>query len=297
MNLLFKGLKRNSGFLFILPSFFIITVIYIIPLFMNGYFSFTNYNVIQPPEWIGTGNFTSLGKDPYFKTSVINTAIYTAIVVPIQTVFALVLANLIATFCRDKFGNFIKSSLFIPVISSMILVGVIWRIMLGTESGIINNLLGIFGISGLNWLGDKYLAMISISIVSIWKNVGYFLVIYYAGIMDIPKSYYEAAKVDGASHLQQFRYITLPSLKPITFLVVTLGTIWSFQVFDLVYVMTGGGPGTSTLTLVLYIYQTAFKQFNMGYASAISFILLLLILVVSGLQNLLFREKNAKGGS
>lgn len=291
-----KKLKNNSGFLYILPSFILILVFSIIPLGMTGYYSFTQYNVIQQAEWIGMTNYSSLMQDSFFKSGLSNTLIYTVIVVPIQTIISLVLADLIATYCRDKFGSFIKSALFIPVISSMILVGTIWKFLLATEGGLINEFLGLFGVSEFNWLGSKTLAMISICLVSIWKNVGYFLVIYYAGIMDIPRSHYEAAQVDGATRLQQFRYITLPSLKPITYLVVTLGTIWSFQVFDLVYTMTGGGPGRSTLTMVLNIYQNAFKQYKMGYASAISFVLFILILLISGLQKRLFNEKKQKQG-
>ena len=121
--------------------------------------------------------------------------------------------------------------------------------------------------------------MLSVCIVSVWKNVGYFLVIYYAGIMDIPKELYEASKVDGANGIQCFFRITLPGLKNITYLVLTLGMIWSFQVFDLVYTMTGGGPGTSTITLVMTIYNAAFKEYNMGYASAVALLLFVFVLL------------------
>lgn len=291
---LVRRFRNNSGILYILPSFILILTFSLIPLFMTGYYSFTQYNVIQPAEWIGLGNYSKLMNDAFFKSSVINTLVYTAIVVPIQTILSVMLADMIAFYLRGRYGSFIRSALFVPVISSMILVGTVWSFLLATENGFINQLLGIIGIEGPNWLGDKTLAMISICIVSIWKNVGYFLVIYYAGILDIPRSHYEAAQVDGATRLQQFRFITLPSLKPITYLVVTLGMIWSFQVFDLVYTMTGGGPGRSTLTMVLTIYQNAFKHYKMGYASAISFVMFLLVMVILGLLNTLFREKKAK---
>lgn len=286
-----KTLKKNRGILYILPSFVLILVFSIIPLFMTGYFSFTQYNVINPPEWIGLKNYASLMNDKFFTASVKNTLLYTVVVVPLQTLISVVLADVIANRFRNKFGDVVRSALFIPVISSMILVGTVWKFLLATDTGLINGILDFFGISGPNWLGTQALAMTSICIVSIWKNVGYFLVIYYAGIMDIPRSYYEAAEVDGATHWQQFWNITIPCLKPITYLVVTLGTIWSFQVFDLVYTMTGGGPGRSTLTLVLIIYQYAFKQYKMGYACAVSLVLFIIVLVVTLLQKLLFREK------
>lgn len=286
-----KKLKKHSGIMYVLPSFALILLFSIIPLFMTGYYSFTKYNVMQPAQWIGISNYLQLLGDQFFKSSIINTVIYTLLTVPVQTILALLVANTLATKFRGKFGGFIKSALFIPVISSMILVGTVWKFLLATENGIINEFLAIFHIPGVNWLGGQAIAMISICIVSIWKNVGYFLVIYYAGIMDIPRSYYEAAEVDGATPWQRLRYITLPCLKPITYLVVTLGTIWSFQVFDLVYAMTGGGPGRATLTMVLTIYQNAFKQYKMGYASAISMVLLILVLIVSALQKIAFRDK------
>ncbi|QUI25683.1 sugar ABC transporter permease [Vallitalea pronyensis] len=258
---------------------------------MDFYYSFTDYNIVQPSTFAGLKNYSYLIKDPFIRAAVRNTFVYTIIVVPTQTILALVLANLLAKLCRNRWGNFVRSSLFIPVISSMILVGSIWRIFLRTDGGFINNVLRVIGISNINWLGDKDLALISICIVAIWKSVGYFLVIYYAGIMDIPSSLYEAAKVDGATPVQQFFNITLPMLKPITYLVVTLGTIWSFQVFDLVYTMTGGGPGFATNTLVLNIYTSAFKEYRMGYASAISILLLIMILCVSVIQKATFDRK------
>lgn len=286
-----KTLKKNSGFLYVLPSFILILAFSVIPLFMTGYYSFTKYNVVNPPEWVGLQNYTSLLNDAFFKASVKNTLIYTVVVVPLQTMVSVFLADIIANRFRNRFGNIIRSALFIPVISSMILVGTVWKFLLATDTGLINNIITALGLKGPNWLGTQTLAMVSICIVSIWKNVGYFLVIYYAGIMDIPRSYYEAAEVDGATRWQQFRFITLPCLKPITYLVVTLGTIWSFQVFDLVFTMTGGGPGRSTLTMVLIIYQYAFKQYKMGYACAVSLVLLVLVLVVSLIQKRIFKDK------
>lgn len=277
--------------MYILPSFILILLFSIIPLFMTLYFSFTKYNVINAPEWIGFKNYTALFQDSFFKASVKNTIVYTLLVVPLQTLLSLFLADIIAKQFRNRFGTFIRMVLFIPVISSMILVGMVWKFLLSTDNGIVNMILTFLRLPRINWLGTQNTAMISICMTSIWKNVGYFLVIYYAGIMEIPLSYYESAKVDGASRWQEFFYITLPSIKPITYLVVTLGTIWSFQVFDLVYSMTGGGPGRSTLTLVLIIYQYAFKQYKMGYACAVSFVLFLLVLLVSAMQKIAFRER------
>lgn len=226
-----------------------------------------------------------------------NTAVYTLIVVPVQTVLSMIIAYLLARRCTKRWGSFVRSALFIPVITSMILTSAVWRLLLSSNpEGVVNVICSFFGMGTVNWLGSRWPALISVCIIGVWKNVGYFMVIFYAGMMDIPSSLYEAATVDGAGSARQFFFITLPMLKPITYLVVTLGTIWSFQVFDLVYTLTGGGPGRSTMTLVLTIYNSAFKDYKMGYASMVSVILLVLVLLISLLQKLAFRQKGGKEG-
>ena len=279
-----------QGILYVLPSFFLIVTFSLIPIVMSFFFSFTKYNIVQAPEWAGISNYLRLLKDPYIKASLINTFIFTLGTVPVQTILSLIIAAVLAEKFRHKFGGFVKSSLFVPVIASAILVGTLWSFLLN-QRGIVNEFLGLFGLEAVNWLGRKSTAMFSICLVSVWKNVGYFLVIYYAGIMDIPKSQYEAAEVDGANCIQKFFRITLPSLKPVTYLVVILGTIWSFQVFDLVYNMTGGGPGTATQTLVLTIYNAAFKEYNMGYASAVAMLMFVFVLLVNAIQKIFLKEK------
>lgn len=260
---------------------------------MTAGYSLTEYNVLQAPEFVGLANYEGILKDPYIASSLINTGIYTIIVVPIQTILSMVIAYLLARKCRNRFGGFVRSALFIPVITSMVLTATIWRLLLaGDPQGVINSIIGIFGMEPVNWLGKSWPALLSVCVIGIWKNVGYFMVIFYAGMMDIPVSLYESATVDGAGAFRQFISITLPMLKPITYLVITLGTIWSFQVFDLVYTLTGGGPGRATMTLVLTIYNSAFKDYKMGYASAVSMIFLAVVLIVSFIQKIAFREKD-----
>ena len=280
--------EAAQGFLYILPSLVLILVFSVVPILMSLYFSFTKYNVLQPPQWTGLDNYIRLFRDPYVRASLKNTVVFTVITVPLQTAGSLVLAAVIAELFHNKFGNFVKSSLFVPVIASAILVGTLWFTLLSPR-GVVNSIIHAFGLPSVNWLGGKLTSMLSVCIVSVWKNVGYFLVIYFAGIMDIPRSLYEAAEVDGANAFQRFFKITLPGLSSVTFLVVTLGTIWSFQVFDLVYTMTGVGPGTSTVTLVLTTYNAAFKEYNMGYASAVAMLMFVFVLAVSGLQKLLLK--------
>ena len=287
-----KNKEAVQGIIYILPSFLLILIFCIIPIFMSAYFSFTDYNIMNPPEFAGLDNYVQMFKDDYVTAAVKNTLLYVLMTVPFQTIISLAFAGFIAQKLNGKKGGeFLRSVMFIPVIASAVTAGTIWRIILSTDGGILNNILGIFGIDPVNWLGSTSTSLVSICIVAVWKNVGYFLVIYYAGIMGIPKDLYEAARVDGATTIQQFTKITLPMLKPITYLVVTLGIIWSFQVFDLSYQMTGGGPGHSSVTLVMSIYNSACKQYHMGYACATAMFLLVIIIVINLLENLFFQEK------
>lgn len=287
-----KRQKRQFayGFAYILPSLILILVFWVTPILMSFYFSFTKYNVLTPAKWIGADNYIRLLSDPMVKAALKNTIIYTAVTVPIQTILSLTLAAIIASSFRNKLGGFMRSAMFIPVISSTVIVGTIWVLLFKTDGGMINEILGLFGVGQINWLGSSSTALLAVCIPAIWKNVGYFLVIFFAGILNISPELYEAAEADGASVLQKFLYITVPLLRPIIFMVMTLGIIWSFQVFDLVYTMTGGGPGMATVTLVYNIYSTAFKEFSMGYASALSILLLLVILVINGIKSLIYHD-------
>ena len=289
-----KTKEALQGYLYILPSFILLMVFSVIPIFMCLYFSFTKYNILQAPEFTGLKNYFRLAQDPFVRSSLKNTLVYTFVVVPVQTLLSMGIAAVIAACFRRRFlryGGLLRSAMFIPVISSAILVGTLWSFLLSTDSGIINQILALIKIPAVNWLGTTQTALLSVCAVSVWKNVGYFMVIFYAGIMDISGSLYEAAEVDGATRIQQFLFITVPGLKPIIYLVVTLGTIWSFQVFDIVYDMTGGGPGRSTVTLVLTIYNAAFKEYSMGYASSAAFLLFLIVILLSAVQKRLFAEK------
>lgn len=286
-----RRLEAVQGYTYILPSLILILAFSILPIFMSAFFSLTEYNVMNPPKFVGLANFEKIFQDEYVADALKNTVKYVFITVPIQTILSLVFAAFLAEKLRSKKGEFLRSVMFIPVIASAVTSATIWRTILGTDGGILNNILGVFGIEAINWLGDSRTSLISICIVAIWKNVGYFLVIFYAGIMDIPKSLYEAAEVDGASLYQQFFKITLPMLKPITSLVVTLGIIWSFQVFDLSYQMTGGGPGYSSVTIVMAIYNAAFKQYKMGYACALAMMLLVIVLIITAVKEKIFKEE------
>lgn len=284
-------LARFGGLPFVIPSLVILTVVMLVPIVMSAYFSFTRYTVLSDPQWIGMDNFIKLTQDDAFLSSIWITVVYTIISVPLQTIVALVLADVLAKRFRNRFGSFVRASLFIPVMSSLVVVAVVWRALMGTDNGFVNAILRGIGLDPVNFLGEPTLALITVSLVTVWKNIGYFLVIYYAGIMDVPAELYEASAIDGAGRWQQLRSITIPSLRPVTFLVVILGTIWSFQVFDLVYVMTGGGPGGATRTIVMMIYEAGFRNFQMGYASAMAIVLFAVILIIAILQRKVMKTR------
>jgi len=277
--------------MYVLPSFVILFVFDILPIGLAVYFSFTKYNMFSAPAWIGLENYFSVFRSSTFYSALWNTIKYVVITVPFQTLFALLVAAFIADKMRSHYGNLMKSVIFIPVIISSIAAAAVWKVMFHTKGGIINVLIGLFGAAPVNWLGAKNLAFLCVCIVTVWKNVGYYMVIYYAGIMDISTEQQEAAVMDGASPAQRFWYVTIPNLRPITYMVVTLGIISSFQIFDIVYQLTGGGPGTSTITLAYMVYTYAFSNQKMGYASAIAVVLLLFVLLVQRLQDRVLKQE------
>lgn len=291
-----KGMKQNKKkesiskiknlkpYLYILPLGALLFSFYVLPIIMSIYFSFTKYNIMTPAEFIGLENYKKLLSDRTFLISIWNTIKFALVVVPIQTFLAIILAVWINSRKKTFIGKFAKAVIFIPVIASMISVGVVWKAILSGADSPINQLLGLFNLGPFNFLGDVNLSLYTLMAINIWKNVGYFMVIYMAALMDIPANYYEAARVDGANKFQQFKSITLPLLKPATVMVVFLGSIWSLQVFDLVYSLTGGGPGMSTMTMVMYSYNLNFKNFNSGYAMAVANVLFLIIVIVTIVQ-------------
>lgn len=290
-------LKRRQrqaiyGAVYILPSLLIIFAFSVIPIGMAIYYSFTKYNLVGSPEWIGFENYVKLASNSYLRAALQNTVTYVLITVPCQTIFALCIAAFLGDKLQNRYGGMLRSVMFVPVIASLIASATVWRVMYEAKGGIINQFLALLGAQPVNWLGSKATALPAVAVVAIWKNTGYFLVIYYAGIMNISTEIREAAIVDGANGWQRFFRITIPILKPITYMVVTLGIIWSFQVFDLVYKMTGGGPGRATYTVAYVIYTYAFQDKRIGYACALAVCLLIIILIIHAAQNLFFKEKS-----
>lgn len=287
-----KRLTKLTPYIFILPISILLISFYIFPIIMSFLLSLTNYKGTNTFGFIGLKNYADLLKDTFFISAVKNTFFYALIIVPIQTSLALIFAILIKKTSKYFLTKLLKTILFIPVISSMILVSIVWRTLLNGDMSPLNQFFSLFG-SNPDWLSPE-MAKYTIIIISIWKNVGYFMIIYLSGLMQIPDSYYEAARIDGVSLSQEIRYITLPLLKPTTILVLFLSSVWSLQIFDLVYMLTGGGPANATTSIVFRIYEVAFKEFNVGYAMSIANFLLLITAIISILQAKLIKKESSE---
>lgn len=219
-----------------------------------------------------------------------NTLVYTILTVPVGMCISLLLA--VALDQQIGLKRFYRAAFFLPSITSMVVIAIVWQWIYNPEFGLLNYGLSLFHIKGGKWLISSSTSLISLAIVGIWRRLGYDMIIFLAGLQGISTTYYEAAKLDGASGFQQFRYITIPMLKPTTFFVFVMAIINSFQVFDQVMLMTEGGPGRSSSVLVHYLYQNAFQYFNLGYACAIAYLLFTMILVITAFN--LKMEKNMR---
>lgn len=287
--------RRNNlwGYGFTSPSALLLFVFIILPIFISAALSLTDFSGFNEPTYVGFKNYVDMFQDKKFLASMKNTFIYVIATVPLQTILSLVVAAILAEKFRNPFGEFIRGTMFIPVLCSAVIAGNLFFYLFASDKeAIVNSLLMLLGFDKVNWLGKSETAMLVICIVAIWKNVGYFMVIFYAAIMDVPSTLHDAARVDGATPVQRFLHITMPGIRPVLYLVITLSTIWAFQVFDITMVMTKGGPGVATMSPVLLVYNYAFSDHRMGYASAIACLLAVVIFVISMLQKLVFREED-----
>lgn len=281
--------QQKMAYLFIVIPVLLMLVFIFLPIIMALIYSFTDYDVVNKPNWIGFENYTKMFEDPYFLISLKNTIIYTALYVPLGLVVALGTASLLNM--RKAGVKLFRTFFYVPVLCSSVATATIWFWLLNPSNGLINIVLGWFGIDGPAWLYDSNYAMLAIVVMSVWMTFGTNMIIFLAGLQGISDTLYEAAKVEGANKWQTFYYVTLPSLSKTTFLVTTMLIINAFQVFDQAYILTQGGPGNSTITLVYYIYNKGFGGLEMGYASAISFVLFIIIFIVS-LINMNINNKN-----
>jgi len=269
---------------FLAPSLIGFFVFIFLPVLGGFGLSFTEWDMLTPPKWVGLNNYiTIFTADPLFWISLKNTLLFSAMVILVGIPISLGLA--LAVNSKIKGTSIFRTIYFIPVVVSTVAAGLVWKWIFQPDMGPLNALLKFMGIKPIGWLGDPKTALISVAIVAIWLGMGYNMVIFLAGLKGIPSHLYEAAAIDGAVKLQQFWYITLPLLTPTLFFVLVMSVIGSFQVFSQVYVMTtNAGPGNATLVYVYYLWQNAFKWFKMGYASALAYILFLIIMAVTFIQ-------------
>jgi len=273
------------AYLFILPATSIISIFVIIPSLVSIYFSFFKYDAITPSKFIGLRNYWEFFfSDPLALRSLSINLYYIIGTLPVAILVGFIIAiALNARWFRGR--QFFNAAYFIPVAISMVGGSAICLWLLDPMGGLVNWFMQVIGLSPQAWVGDPKLALLTICLVSIWKNLGFFMVIYLTALQAIPSTYYEAARIDGANRWQEIYHITWPIVIPTTFFLLIMGTIGGFQIFDQIYVMTQGGPANATKVIVFYIYETGFGgQVRMGYSSAIAVVLMVIALVITGLQ-------------
>lgn len=273
-----------TGLAFLSPSLIALLIFTYIPIGWAFNLSFTSWEVRSTPDnYIGFQNYSYVLSEPEFWNAFQNTLSFSVIKIPLDMVLALGIALLLNQKLRGI--SFFRMAYFLPVITSVVAVAAIWRVIYNPSFGLLNSLLNSLGLPSQRWLRDPNMAISSVAFVSLWKGLGYDIVIFLAGLQSISRMYYEAAEIDGASAWQRFRFITLPLLSPVTFFVLVVSIINSFKVFSLIHVLVpDGGPLNSAEVIVFYLYRLAFQEFKFGRAAAVSFILLAVVLFITYIQ-------------
>ncbi|MBD2198291.1 MULTISPECIES: carbohydrate ABC transporter permease [Calothrix] len=278
-----------AGYLFMMPAILVLGIFVVLPILYAVFLSLHKVQLLGGIEYqfIGFRNFTRLVEDERVWIALKNTAEYVAIVVPAQTILALILAVTLNSGIRGQ--NWWRILYFLPTVTSSAVLTLIFMWIYNTD-GLLNDVLGAVGLPRYNWLGDPAVALKGIMIMNIWSTAPFYMVIYLAALQDIPQSLYEAAELDGANGWQKLIHVTIPILQPVTFFVVAMGVIGTFQLFDQSYIFSAGtgGPNNATLTVVLLIYQAVFRNLQMGYAAAIAFLLAAIIIAIALIQRRIF---------
>lgn len=286
---MFQYYKKYAPYLFLLPAAVVLLVFFFIPFFQTIYLSFLDYSTdIYSPTLVGLKNYTNLLHSALFYKVMFNTFVYLFVAVPILAIVPLFLAILINQKLRGL--TLYKILIYLPVIVSIVVAAIAFK-WLYAQAGILNYFLQALGLNAIGWLTDTRFALISVIIVTIWKGIGYYMMIYLASLMSVPKELYEACDIDGAGFFRKHLTVTIPHIMPTIALVTTISAISAMKVFAEIYVMTKGGPLNSSKTIVYYIYERAFENLDLGYASALAVVLLIIVMAFS-LINILFFEKN-----
>ena len=286
---MFKYYGKFAPYLFLLPAGIILLVFFFIPFFQTVILSFQDYsNNIYNADWVGLANYWQIFKNPIFYKVMLNTFIYLIVAVPILAIIPLFLAILINQKIRGI--TLYKILIYLPVIVSIVVAAIAFK-WIYAEQGVLNYLLSVFHIPAIGWLTDPKYAIYSVILLTIWKGIGYYMMIYLAALMSVPKDLYEACDIDGAGFLRKHLTVTVPHIMPTIALVTTISSISAMKIFAEIYVMTKGGPLNSTKTIVYYIYEKAFENLDLGYASAMSVVLLAVVMMFS-LINICCFERN-----
>lgn len=280
-----------TAYAFLLPNTVGLAVFVFLPIVYAFYVSLHDWNLLSPKVFVGLANYVQLYHDSEWWDSTWRTLVYALIYVPALFCSSLLFAVLLSL-VNGRSVHPIRTMYLMPFAITSVISAVVWMFLLDARNGFVNNVLGLFGVPAQPFLGSSSQALISVIVVMVWINLGYNMIIFLSSIKDIPRDYYEAAVIDGANRIQMFRHITFPLLRDISTFILVVTTIGSFQVFDQVQVMTGGGPAKATEVSVLFIYREAFQLLNMGYSSALAFVLFLMIFAVSLIQLKLFTAKN-----
>ena len=279
-----KRREALVGYLFILPTYIGFMIFILYPLIESMRISFQEFSLLRGSTYIGLDNYVQMFADSRLRISYINTVIFTLFAVFFNAGIGLILAVMLNRRLPTLMRNLYRSIFFFPVLIAHTYIAVIWRFLYQQDTGVINYYLGVFGVEPIPWLSNAHWAMAAIIILDVWKNTGFAMLVFLAGLQSIPHEYYEAAQLDGANERQLFFRITIPLLSPTIFFILVIFMIGALQVFDTIIVLTAGGPGDATRSVVLYIYEIAFRTFNMGYAAAVSMTLFAIILALTALQ-------------
>lgn len=290
-----SSLKRRNtllGWSFILPNFVGFAIFTLIPVIWLFYIAFTDWNAFGKANWVGVANFTRLIGDSSFHVALKNTLYYAVFHIPLTLAISLALALLLNSKLRGV--AFFRTAAFFPYVTSIVAIAVVWNMLFSPETGPINQLLRALGVDNPpGWTTSADWSMPAVIVVGTWREMGYYMLLFLAGLQTIPRQLYEAARMDGANAWQRFRNVTVPSLRPTTFFITVMLTIGSFKVFDLILVMTNGGPGQSTLVLSQFIYTKGFMENQLGYASSSSIVLFLICISVTVVQFLVNKRRDA----
>lgn len=273
--------------LFLFPYLLIFVIFRLGPSIAGLFIGFTNWKLAAKPSFIGLSNFARLFKDEYFLVSMVNTFKFFLVILPVLICGSLLLAMLLNQ--KMKFKNAARAISIIPYVLIPAVVGIMWTWLYDNNFGLLNYYIKKLGGSTIYWLTDEKKAVLSVSIVVIWSYIGYNMVLFLAGLQGIPRELYEAAEIDGATKVQTFTRITLPLLSSVTSMVVTLTLVNVIQLFDQIFVMTKGGPGTATLTMVQYLYTSAFQNYNLGYGAAVEVMILVVLIGMILIKNKLMK--------